>query len=83
MSWDENSFLTGIVAGKAMKGASVLGRVPILTAKTVTANGTYYAEDDGADGYSSVTVNLSGGGTGYVLRIYEFERMFLELEKVE
>lgn len=32
-----------------------------LIAKSVTANGTYDAEDDGADGYSSVTVNVPTG----------------------
>lgn len=30
----------------------------VLTTKTVTANGTYSAQDDNADGYSSVTVNV-------------------------
>lgn len=30
-----------------------------LITKTIDANGTYDAEDDGADGYSSVTVNVS------------------------
>lgn len=35
-----------------------------LIAKSVTANGTYNASSDNADGYSSVTVNVpSGGGT--------------------
>lgn len=33
-----------------------------LINKIVTANGTYLATDDSADGYSSVTVNVSGGG---------------------
>lgn len=32
-----------------------------LITKTITTNGTYNAEDDDADGYSSVTVNVSGG----------------------
>lgn len=31
----------------------------VLTTKTVTANGTYTASDDDADGYSSVTVNVA------------------------
>jgi hypothetical protein len=35
-----------------------------LVTKTVTANGTYDAGDDDADGYSEVTVNVSGGGGG-------------------
>lgn len=34
----------------------------VLTTKSITANGTYNASSDGADGYSSVTVNVSGGG---------------------
>lgn len=33
-----------------------------LINKTVTANGTYLASDDDADGYDSVTVNVAGGG---------------------
>ena len=32
-----------------------------FTIKTITQNGTYSAEDDGYDGYSEVTVNVSGG----------------------
>lgn len=31
----------------------------------ITQNGTYYASTDGLDGYSSVVVNVSGGGTNY------------------
>jgi hypothetical protein len=34
----------------------------ILTTKTITENKTYKASDDGASGYSSVTVNVSGTG---------------------
>lgn len=37
-----------------------------LIEKSITANGTYSAEDDNADGYSEVTVNVSGGGGGGV-----------------
>lgn len=37
-----------------------------LIAKTVTANGTYSAEDDDADGYSDVTVNVAGGASNIV-----------------
>lgn len=33
-----------------------------LITKTITENGIYSAEDDDADGYSEVTVNVSGGG---------------------
>ena len=35
-----------------------------LISKTMTANGTYLASDDDADGYDSVTVNVSSGGSG-------------------
>lgn len=34
-----------------------------LTTKTITLNGTYSAEDDQADGYSEVTVNVQGGAS--------------------
>ena len=34
---------------------------PVLTTKTITENGTYYAEDDEVQGYSSVEVNVEGG----------------------
>lgn len=34
-----------------------------LITKTITQNDTYNAQDDNADGYSSVIVNVSGGGT--------------------
>lgn len=34
-----------------------------LIEKSITANGTYNASDDSADGYSKVTVNVSGGVT--------------------
>lgn len=34
-----------------------------IISKSVTANGTYNASSDNADGYSSVTVNVSGGGS--------------------
>lgn len=33
-----------------------------LITKEITENGTYKASDDGADGYSEVVVNVSGGG---------------------
>lgn len=35
---------------------------PTLITKNITQNGTYNASDDNADGYSSVSVNVSGGG---------------------
>lgn len=38
--------------------------LPDLGTKTITENGTYDAEDDGLDGYSSVTVNVSSVPSG-------------------
>lgn len=37
------------------------GDEAVLKSKTITANGTYYAFNDDADGYDSVTVNVDGG----------------------
>ena len=46
-----------------LNGKQYLGIMPSasLTTKNITANGTYNASSDNADGYSSVTVNVSGG----------------------
>ena len=59
---------TDIASGKKayVNGALVTGSatVPVLTTKNITANGTYNASSDSADGYSSVTVSVSGGGGG-------------------
>ena len=38
---------------------------PTLITKNITQNGTYNASSDSADGYSSVTVNVSGGGSNW------------------
>lgn len=38
------------------------GSSATLGTKSITANGTYNAADDSLDGYSSVTVSVSGGG---------------------
>lgn len=43
--------------GEPVVGAAV---EKVLTTKSITANGTYNASSDSADGYSSVTVNVSG-----------------------
>lgn len=40
-----------------------------LTTRSITENGTYTASSDGANGYSSVTVNVPTG-TAYPVRIY-------------
>lgn len=57
--------------------------VPTLATKEITENGTYNASADGADGYSSVTVNVasSGGGSGgsvsydgeYLCRVIDYD----------
>lgn len=40
-----------------------------LTDKTITENGTYDASADNADGYSSVTVDVAGGGGGETFEV--------------
>lgn len=56
---------TGIdVTNYASIDVSVPSSSPTLITKNITANGTYNASSDSADGYSSVTVNVSGGGSG-------------------
>ena len=42
---------------------AITGTVPSYGTKTIFQNGTYSASSDGYDGFSSVTVNVSGGGT--------------------
>lgn len=42
---------------------AITGTVPSYGTKTISQNGTYNASTDGYDGFSSVTVNVSGGGT--------------------
>ena len=37
------------------------GPAPVVKVKTVTANGTYRAADDGADGYSEFTADIHAG----------------------
>jgi len=48
----DGSAVTGTAAGAT------------LVTKSITANGTYDPSDDDADGYSEVTVDVSGGGGG-------------------
>ena len=40
---------------------------PTLIEKSITENGVYNASSDSADGYSKVTVNVSGGSSDYNL----------------
>lgn len=41
------------------------GNASTLISKSITQNGTYDAINDNADGYSSVVVNVSGGGVAF------------------
>lgn len=47
--------------GAETTGTASGGSATLVT-KSITGNGTYNAQDDSADGYSQVTVNVSGGG---------------------
>lgn len=46
-----------------------------LISKTITENGTYDPADDNADGYSSVTVNVQGGGETEPALPSEYQRV--------
>lgn len=67
-----SSIDANITAGNIKNGVTILGVTgdytgsgsATLITKSITQNGTYNASSDNADGYSSVTVNVSGGG-GY------------------
>ena len=48
--------------GEVNDTLSILLKGPTLITKTINENGTYDAEDDNADGYSEVTVNVPTGG---------------------
>lgn len=52
------------VTNYASANVNVPSQTPNLVTKEITENGTYNASDDGADGYSSVTVNVTGSGGG-------------------
>lgn len=63
---------------------------PALTTKSITQNGTYNASTDGADGYSSVTVNVSGGGgiteytdpDGYLVVVVDYDGRVIKEDKL-
>ena len=63
---DADATAADIANGKKayVNGSLIIGSAtaPVLTTKSITQNGTYNASSDSADGYSSVTVNVSGGG---------------------
>jgi hypothetical protein len=47
-----------------------VSEVADLVDKTITENGTYAASDDGVSGYSSVSVDVSGGGQFVQATVY-------------
>ena len=50
------------VTNYASAEVNVPSQTPNLVTKEITENGTYNASDDGADGYSIVTVDVAGSG---------------------
>lgn len=63
---DVNSSKYFYGADGVKRQGSATPSTPTLITKSITANGTYNAEDDNADGYSSVTVSVSGGASNVV-----------------
>ena len=55
---------------KLEKQTSSGGSATLIT-KSITANGTYNASDDSADGYSSVTVNVPSSGSSAWTKVAE------------
>ena len=60
-----NTTVTFNTAGRLMASSITIttgsgGSSPTLIGKTITANGTYNASSDNADGYDQVTVNVAG-----------------------
>lgn len=53
------------VTEKASAVVNVSGSAPTLITKSITANGTYNASSDNADGYSQVTVNVPAPTPSY------------------
>lgn len=64
---------SNITAGNIKKDVQILGvtgnfdPTPTLTTKNITANGTYAASSDNADGYSSVTVDVESENNAKVV----------------
>ena len=64
ISITENGTTTEDVTNYASAQITVAVPGATLGTKSITENGTYNASSDSLDGYSSVTVNVSGGGGG-------------------
>ena len=59
VSWRGLSFAAGLAAGLAARAWAYMGEVTMgLISKFIGRNGTYNAAADGADGYSTVVVNV-------------------------
>lgn len=79
---------SNIVAGNIKKDVSILGVTgsyeggsATLIAKTITANGTYSASSDNADGYSSVIVDVEGGGDSggeFLVKVIDYDGTILK-----
>lgn len=59
VSWKGISFIAGLAAGFATRAWAYMGEITMgLISKFITRNGTYNAAAEGADGFSSVVVNV-------------------------
>ena len=64
VSWRGVSFAAGMAVGLATRAWAYMGEVVMgLITKMITRNGAYNAAADGADGYSSVVVNVPNSYT--------------------
>lgn len=53
-------YISGLTNGdRRIKAEKLVGGDPVLVTKSITENGTYNASSDDAEGYSSVTVEIS------------------------
>ena len=58
------------LGSRRIKAKYFQGGDPVLAEKTITENGIYNASTDNADGYSTVSVNVSGGANPNRLVVY-------------
>lgn len=58
--------------GDAIRNIPSEGGGAVLIEKTISENGTYIASNDNANGYSTVVVNVSGGGSAGFSRAPSF-----------